>query len=210
MKKPATKAAKPIDPLASAITEIQPRKKPLGAFELNDKLAPNLERRRDLKHQVKEITLMVEHLETDIKAACLTEFSRRAFKGDAANLDVIGGEADAKFVVKNSGRKMDQSDKAKFAKDWGKEAANCLIVENTKDIKLDYTIWESNRDLFLQALNATDKNGQRIIPAEVVKSFLTASLRISETAVADAKNFAKSAAELQQIYVDLKITTALS
>jgi hypothetical protein len=102
------------------------------------------------------------------------------------------------YVVMDASAGLTEEDAEEFAKNYGKDAAEDLIVRDFASIKFDAKVLEANYDKVVEALQT--------LPPEVLENlFKPMLMKASPGAAERAKKYSKKPDELLEILKSLKI-----
>jgi hypothetical protein len=126
------------------------------------------------------------------------EYVRRLIGGKNTSFKVLGEETMVTYVVMDASAGLTEEDAEEFAKNYGKEAAEDLIVRDFASIKFDAKVLEANYDKVVEALQT--------LPPEVLENlFKPMLMKASPGAAERAKKYSKKPDELLEILKSLKI-----
>lgn len=126
------------------------------------------------------------------------EYVKRLLSGKNTSFKVLGEETMVTYVVMDSSAGLTEEDVEEFAKNYGREAAEDLIVRDFSSIKFDAKVLEANYDAVVGALQS--------LPEEVLENlFKPMLMKASPGAAERAKKYAKKPDELLEILKSLRI-----
>lgn len=126
------------------------------------------------------------------------EYSKRLLGGKNNSFKLLGEETMVTYVVMDSSAGLTEEDVDEFAKNYGKDAAEDLIVRDFASIKFDAKVLEENYDAVVAALQT--------LPAEVLENLFKPMLMKARSGAAEgAKRYAKKPDDLLEILKSLKI-----
>lgn len=126
------------------------------------------------------------------------EYVKRLLTGKNTSFKVLGEETMVTYVVMDASAGLTEEDVEEFAKNWGKEAAEELIVRDFSSIKFDAKVLEENYDAVVNALQT--------LPPEILENLFKPMLMKARPGAAEAaKRYAKKPDDLLEILKSLKI-----
>jgi hypothetical protein len=126
------------------------------------------------------------------------EYTKRLLNGMNGSFKVLGQETMVTYVVMDASAGLTDEDAADFAKRWGKQAAEDLIVRDYGSIRLDGKVLEAHYDAVVDAL--------RVLPDEVLENLFKPMLMKARPGAAEAaKKYAKAPEDLRELLKQLKI-----
>lgn len=126
------------------------------------------------------------------------EYVKRLLSGKNKSFKLLGEETMVTYVVMDSSAGLTDEDVEEFTKNFGKKAAEDLIVRDFASIKFDAKVLEANYDAVVEALQT--------LPAEVLENlFKPMLMKASPNAAEKAKQYAKKPDELLEILKALRI-----
>lgn len=126
------------------------------------------------------------------------EYAKRLLNGKNKSFKVLGEETMVTYVVMDASAGLTDEDVEEFARNYGEEAAEDLIVRDFSSIKFDAKVLEANYDAVVEALQT--------LPADVLENLFRPMLMKARPGAAEgAKRYAKNADELLEILKSLKI-----
>lgn len=127
-----------------------------------------------------------------------TEYVKRLINGKNASFKILGEETMVTYVVMDASAGLTDEDVDEFAKNYGKQAAEDLIVRDFSSIKFDAKVLEANYDAVVEALQT--------LPEDVLENLFKPMLMKAAPGAAErAKNYAKKADDLLDMLKSLKI-----
>lgn len=126
------------------------------------------------------------------------EYVKRLMGGKNSSFKILGEETMVTYVVMDASAGLTEEDAEEFSKNYGKEAAEDLIVRDFASIKFDAKVLEANYEKVVEALQT--------LPAEILENlFKPMLMKASPGAAEKAKKYAKKPDELLEILKSLKI-----
>lgn len=196
-KAPAKTAAKKIDPFKT-------KKSKEETSAASDTLSPPAEVAeaidafRECQDQAKHFEGEATIHKNVVLSYSEAEYSKRLHSGKNGSFKVLGEETMVTYVVMDSSAGLTEEDVEEFAKNYGKDAAEDLIVRDFASIKFDAKVLEENYDAVVSALQT--------LPAEVLENLFKPMLMKARSGAAEgAKRYAKKPDDLLEILKSLKI-----
>ncbi|MBX9768420.1 MAG: hypothetical protein K2X47_14195 [Bdellovibrionales bacterium] len=126
------------------------------------------------------------------------EYVKRLTGGKNNSFKVLGEETMVTYVVMDASAGLTDEDAEEFAKNYGQDAAEDLIVRDFSSIKFDAAVLEANYDAVVKALQT--------LPPETLENLFKPMLMKARPGAAEAaKQYAKNPEELLEILKSLKI-----
>lgn len=126
------------------------------------------------------------------------EYSKRLLSGKNTSFKILGDETMVTYVVMDSSAGLSEDDVEEFAKNFGREAAEDLIVRDYASIKFDAKVLEANYEAVVEALQT--------LPEEVLENlFKPMLLKARPGAAEGAKRYAKKPDDLLEMLKALRI-----
>ena len=126
------------------------------------------------------------------------EYVKRLLNGKNTSFKVLGEETMVTYVVMDSSAGLTEEDVEEFSKNFGKEAAEDLIVRDFASIKFDAKVLEANYDAVVGALQS--------LPSDVLENLFKPMLMKARSGASEgAKSYAKKPADLLEMLKSLKI-----
>lgn len=191
------KASKKTDPFKTRKTKTEA--KPAGdtltpPAEISEAIDAFREAQDQAKHFEGEATI---HKNT-ILAYSEEEYVKRLINGKNKSFKVLGDETMVTYVVMDSSAGLSDEDVEEFTKNFGKEAAEDLIVRDFSSIKFDPKVLEANYDAVVEALQT--------LPEDVLENLFKPMLMKARPGAAEgAKAYTKKPDELLEMLKALKI-----
>lgn len=127
-----------------------------------------------------------------------TEYVKRLLNGKNASFKVLGEETMVTYVVMDASAGLTDEDVEEFSKNYGKKAAEELIVRDYSSVKFDAKVLEANYDAVVEALQT--------LPADVLENlFKPMLMKAAPGAAEKAKQYAKKPDELLEMLKALRI-----
>jgi hypothetical protein len=126
------------------------------------------------------------------------EYVKRLVNGKGSSFKVLGEETMVTYVVMDSSAGLTDEDVEEFSKNYGKKAAEELIVRDFSSLKFDTKVLEANYDAVVEALQT--------LPEEVLSNlFKPMLMKASPGAAEKAKQYAKKPDALLEMLKALRI-----
>lgn len=126
------------------------------------------------------------------------EYVKRLLNGKEDSFKVLGDETMVTYVVMDSSAGLTDEDVEEFSKNFGKEAAEDLIVRDYASIRFDAKVLEANYDAVVEALQT--------LPPDVLDNLFKPMLMKARPGAADAAmRYAKKPDELLEMLKALRI-----
>jgi hypothetical protein len=204
MAKPTAKAKKAETSARSTKDPFKTRKTKTETAESSDTLTPPAEVAQAID-AFRECQEQAKHFEGEAtvhKDVILNyaepEYTKRLLNGMNGSFKVLGEETMVTYVVMDASAGLSDEDTSDFAKRWGKQAAEDLIVRDFASIRLDGKVLEANYDAVVKAL--------QVLPEEVLESLFKPGLNKARPGAAEAaKKYAKSPDDLRELLKQLRI-----
>ncbi|MBL7716295.1 MAG: hypothetical protein JNL01_12590 [Bdellovibrionales bacterium] len=196
-KASAAKSAKKVDPFKTRKTKVE-------TTQQNDTLTPPEEIAKAID-QFRECQDQAKHFEGEAtihKDVILNyseqEYTKRLLNGMGDSFKILGEETMVTYVVMDAGAGLTDEDAEDFAKRWGKNAAEELIVRDYSSIRFDGKVLEAHYDAVVEALQG--------LPAEVLENLFKPMLMKARSGAAEAaKKYAKNPEDLRELLKQLRI-----
>jgi hypothetical protein len=126
------------------------------------------------------------------------EYVKRLLNGKNTSFKVLGDETMVTYVVMDASAGLTDEDAEEFAKNFGKEAAEKLIVRDYASVRFDAKVLEAHYNDVVEALQS--------LPAEVLDNlFKPMLMKAAPGAAETAKRYAKKSDDLLDMVKALKI-----
>lgn len=126
------------------------------------------------------------------------EYVKRLLSGKNTSFKVLGEETMVTYVVMDASAGLSEEDVEEFAKNFGRKAADDLIVRDFSSIKFDAKVLEANYEAVVEAL--------QVLPSDVLENLFKPMLMKARPGAAEgAKSYAKKPDELLEVLKALKI-----
>ena len=126
------------------------------------------------------------------------QYVNRLSGGKNSSFKLLGEETMVTYVVMDASAGLTDEDAEEFAKNFGEDAAEDLIVRDFSSIKFDAKVLEANYDAVVKALQT--------LPEEVLENLFKPMLLKARPGAAEAaKQYAQNPDELLEILKSLKI-----
>lgn len=196
MAKPAAKAKK-IDPFKTKKTKTE-------ASDASDTISPPkevaeaIDAFRECQDQAKHFEGEATIHKNTVLSYSENEYVKRLISGKNTSFKVLGEETMVTYVVMDSSAGLTEEDAEEFAKSFGKEAAEDLIVRDYASIKFDAKVLEANYDAVVAALQT--------LPEDILENLFKPMLMKARPGAAEgAKEYAKKSDDLLEMLKALKI-----
>lgn len=197
-----TKAAKAKKP--GAIDPFKTKKVKTETAKAGDTLSPPkeiaeaIDAFREAQDQAKHFEGEATIYKDQILSYSENEFVKRLLNGKDNSFKVLGDETMVTYVVMDASAGLTEEDVEEFSKNWGKEAAEDLIVRDFASIKFDAKVLEANYDAVVEAL--------QVLPEEVLSNLFKPMLMKARSGAAEgAMRYAKKPDDLLEIIKTLRI-----
>ncbi len=197
MPKASTKSAKKTDPFKTRKTKTVAT--PAGdTMTPPDNVAEAIDAFRECQDQAKHFEGEATIHKNIILAYSEEEYVKRLLGGKNTSFKVLGQETMVTYVVMDSSAGLTDEDVEEFAKNFGRGAAEDLIVRDYSSIKFDAKVLEANYDAVVEALQT--------LPEEVLENLFKPMLMKARPGAAEgAKQYAKKPDDLLEMLKALKI-----
>lgn len=126
------------------------------------------------------------------------EYVKRLLTGKDSSFKVLGDETMVTYVVMDSSAGLTDEDLEEFVRNYGKDAAEDLIVRDYASIRFDAKVLEENYEAIVEAL--------QVLPEEVLENLFKPMLMKARSGAAEgAKRYAKKADDLLEMLKSLRI-----
>lgn len=126
------------------------------------------------------------------------EYVKRLLNGKNKSFKVLGEETMVTYVVMDASAGLTEEDAEEFAKNFGQEAAEELIVRDYASVKFDAKVLEANYDAVVEALQT--------LPSEILENLFKPMLMKAAPGAAErAKEIAKKPEDLLEMLKALRI-----
>ncbi|MBY0470396.1 hypothetical protein K2X30_04445 [bacterium] len=194
----------PSKPKKAAADPFKTRKTRTDKAESADTLTPPAEVARAID-QFREAQDQAKHFEGEAtihKDVILNftekEYSKRLLNGMNKSFKVLGDETMVTYVIMDASAGLTEEDAEDFAKAWGEEAAEDLIVRDYASVRFDGKVLEAHYDAVVEAL--------QVLPEEVLSNLFKPMLMKARPGAAEgAKRYAKKSEDLRDLLKQLKI-----
>lgn len=203
MAKTVSKAA----PKAAAKKKVDPFKTKKNKTEVSDasdtlsppqEVAEAIDAFRECQDQAKHFEGEATIHKNTVLNYSENEYVKRLLSGKNTSFKVLGEETMVTYVVMDSSAGLTEEDVEEFAKNYGREAAEDLIVRDFASIKFDAKVLEANYDAVVEALQT--------LPAEILENLFKPMLMKAAPGAAErAKQYAKKPDELLEMLKSLRI-----
>ncbi len=153
---------------------------------------------REAQDQAKHFEGEMTIYKDQILAYSEEEFVKRLLNGKDSSFKVLGDETMVTYVVMDAGAGLTEEDVEEFSKNWGKEAAEDLIVRDFASIKFDPKVLEANYDAVVEALQS--------LPEDVLSNlFKPMLMKARPGATEGAMRYSKKPDDLLEMLKALRI-----
>lgn len=205
MAKPAAKStAKPAGKSGAKIDPFKTKKTRSESSESSDTLSPPkevaeaIDAFRECQDQAKHFEGEATIHKNVVLSYAEEEYVKRLTGGKNNSFKVLGEETMVTYVVMDASAGLTDEDAEEFAKNYGQDAAEDLIVRDFGSIKFDASVLEANYDAVVKALQT--------LPPDVLENLFKPMLMKARPGAAEAaKQYAKNPEELLEILKTLKI-----
>src|SRR3954464_11489920 len=160
MAKPASKKPDPFKTRKTKTETSQPGDTITPPEEIQTAIDAFREAQDQAKHFEGEMTIQKDVIVNFSEQ----EYTKRLMNGLNDSFKLLGQETMVTYVVMDAGAGLTDEDTADFAKRWGKQAAEELIVRDYGSIRFDGKVLEAHYDAVVAALQTR--------PEEVVENLL--------------------------------------
>lgn len=196
-KAPAKSSAKKVDPFKT-------RKSKAEETRAGDTLTPPheiaeaIDAFRECQDQAKHFEGEATVHKNAILGFAEEEYIKRLQSGKNTSFKILGDETMVTYVVMDASAGLSEEDVEEFAKNFGRQAAEDLIVRDYSSIKFDAKVLEANYDAVVEALQT--------LPEDVLSNLFKPMLMKARSGAAEgAKHYAKKADDLLEMHKALKI-----
>jgi len=202
MAKTATKKkaepAKKGDPFKTRKTKTETAKAAGDTLTPPAEVAEAIDAFREAQDQAKHFEGEATIHKNTILAYSEEEYAKRLHSGKNKSFKVLGDETMVTYVVMDASAGLTEEDAEEFAKNFGKEAAEDLIVRDYASLRFDAKVLEENYAEVVEALQT--------LPSDILDNLFKPMLMKARPGAAEAaKHYAKDADELLEIIKTLKI-----
>jgi hypothetical protein len=195
MTKPAK--AKKVDPFKTRKVKTE-NAKAGDALSPPAEIAQAIDSFREAQDQAKHFEGEATIYKDQILTYSEEEYVKRLLNGKDASFKVLGEETMVTYVVMDAGAGLTDEDVEEFSKNWGKEAAEDLIVRDFASIKFDAKVLEANYDAVVEALQS--------LPEDVLENLFKPMLMKARPGAAEgAMRYGKKPDDLLEILKALRI-----
>jgi hypothetical protein len=194
--KTATKAKK-IDPFKTKKTKAE-------ASDASDTIAPPkevaaaIDSFRECQDQAKHFEGEATIHKNTVLSYSEEEYVKRLIGGKNKSFKILGEETMVTYVVMDSSAGLTDEDVEEFAGNYGKAAAEDLIIRDFSSIKFDAKVLEANYDAVVEALQT--------LPPDILENlFKPMLMKASSGAAERAKKYVKKPDELLEMLKSLRI-----
>jgi len=197
MAKTAAKTAKRTDPFKTRKTKTE-EKAAGDTLTPPAEIAHAIDAFREAQDQAKHFEGEATIHKNAILAFSEEEYVKRLLSGKNKSFKVLGDETMVTYVVMDASAGLSDEDVEEFEKNFGRKAAEELIVRDYSSIKFDAKVLEANYDAVVEALQA--------LPEEVLENLFKPMLHKASPGAAEAaKQYAKKPDELLEMLKALRI-----
>lgn len=193
----ASKSAKKVDPFKTRKTKTQEATAG-DTISPPAEIAEAIDAFRECQDQAKHFEGEATIHKNAILGFSEEEYVKRLVSGKNTSFKVLGEETMVTYVVMDASAGLSEDDVEEFAKNFGRKAAEDLIVRDFGSIKFDAKVLEANYDAVVEALQA--------LPEKVLSNLFKPMLMKARPGAAEgAKSYAKQPDELLEMLKALKI-----
>jgi hypothetical protein len=199
MAKAAAKSTtKKADPFKTRKTKTENAKAAGDTLTPPHEVAEAIDAFREAQDQMKHFEGEATIHKNTILAFSEEEYAKRLHAGKNKSFKVLGEETMVTYVVMDSSAGLTDEDAEEFAKNFGKDAAEELIVRDYGSLRFDPKVLAENYDAVVEALQT--------LPDEVLENLFKPMLMKAAPGAAEAaKHYAKTPEDLLEIIKALKI-----
>lgn len=193
----ATKSAKKVDPFKTRKTKTE-ESDASDTMSPPPEVAEAIDAFRECQDQAKHFEGEATIHKNVILSYSEEQYVKRLMGGKNKSFKVLGDETMVTYVVMDASAGLSEEDKEEFARNYGKKAAEDLIMNDYGSLKFDAKVLEANYDAVVEALQA--------LPEDVLENLFKPMLMKARPGAAEkAKSYAKNADELLEMLKALKI-----
>ncbi|MGE4133770.1 MAG: hypothetical protein AB7F86_19185 [Bdellovibrionales bacterium] len=196
MAKTSTK--KKADPFKTRKTKTETAKAVSDTLTPPTEVAEAIDAFREAQDQAKHFEGEATIHKNTILAYTEEEYAKRLHSGKNKSFKVLGEETMVTYVVMDASAGLTEEDVSEFAKNFGEEAAEDLIVRDLGSLRFDPKVLEENYDEVVEAL-------QTLPPNVLENLFKPMLLKARPGAAEAAKHYAKTPEDLLEMVKALKI-----
>lgn len=197
MAKAPAKSAKKVDPFKTRKTKTE-ESNASDTLSPPTEVAEAIDAFRECQDQAKHFEGEATIHKNTILAFSEEEYVKRLIGGKNKSFKVLGEETMVTYVVMDSSAGLSEEDVEEFAKNFGEEAAEDLIVRDFASIKFDAKVLEANYDAVVEALQT--------LPSDVLENLFKPMLMKARPGAAEgAKAYTKKPGDLLEMLKALKI-----
>jgi len=198
MAKPAAKTTnKRVDPFKTRKTK---ETEPVAGDTITppSDVAEAIDAFRDAQDQAKHFEGEATVQKNRILAFSEEEYAKRLVSGKNTSFKVLGDETMVTYVVMDASAGLSEEDVEEFAKNYGREAAEELIIRDYASIRFDGKVLEANYEAVVEALQS--------LPHDVLDNLFKPMLMKAAPGVAESvKKYVKKPADVLEMLKALKI-----
>jgi hypothetical protein len=206
----AKKTKENVDPMSSVMpfkVKKSSAKSVAACVTLPDDKASSLDTYLEAKAEIKKLEAEANMVKTDLLDYCKLEHARNMLDGVGGNINLVGGKTTGQFLVKAQGKKFCGADVEELKAEYGDEAASLLERDNSVTVNME--VYTQHREAIVNALNATDSKGNRLLPVEVVQNLFQVVLKPSSNVFEKARGMADTPEALVGLYDALGLVAVL-
>lgn len=204
-KAATTKVMDPFDPIngSAKLASRTGAKKNEIVVNMPAKIGDQFARLVELRDQMKHLKGEMDACENEVDAWGMTTYAQEHFKGGQGNLRLLGPDSvTGMFIVQDRGGITTREDQEEFIARRGQTVADALLERDMNNVKVDMKVLMEHRDAIVTALN-------KVLPPEAMASLFVFKLGTKDDIQNLAKDHAKSASDLEQLYRDLRLVTQI-
>lgn len=189
--------AKKVDPFKTRKSKV-PTSKADDTVTPPAKIAKAIDAFREAQDQYKHYEGEMTIHKDEIMTYSTSEYAKRVMNGMKTSFKVLGEETMVTYVAMDSSAGLTEEEISEFEQQWGKEAADELIVRDFATVRFDAAVLEANYDAVVEAL--------QVLPEGVLQHlFKPMLMKAKPGAVDSAKNYVKTPDEMKNILRGLKM-----
>jgi hypothetical protein len=191
-------AKKKSDPFKTRKTKVETERAAGDTLTPPKEVSEAIDAFREAQDQAKHFEGEATIHKNTILAFTEEEYAKRLHAGKNKSFKILGDETMVTYVVMDASAGLTEEDAEEFAKHYGKDAAEDLIVRDLASLRFDPKVLEQNYDAVVEALQA--------LPEDVLENLFKPMLMKARPGAAEAaKHYAKNVDQLQDIVKALRI-----
>lgn len=197
MAKSVTKTTKKVDPFKTRKTKSEETRAGDTITPPPD-IAAAIDAFREAQDQAKHFEGEATIQKNSVLAFSEEEYVKRLISGKNTSFKVLGEETMVTYVVMDASAGLSDEDAEEFRKNFGREAAEDLIVRDYASIRFDAKVLEANYEAVVEALQT--------LPEDILETLFKPMLMKARPGAAEgAKHYAKKPDDLLEMLKALKI-----